>query len=712
MSSQTAHLVLAGGGHTHALLIRQWLMQPMTGVCITLISDQWQAPYSGMLPGVIAGDYSAGEAHIDLARLCKAAGITFIPARITGIDANAQQVLLAGRPALPYDWLSINTGITPSAIPGSDEHAFSLKPVSTLLSRWQSLRETSPTHIAMIGGGAAGFEMIIAIREALLRHSPNTRYSLLSSNPILQGHSRTVQHQARHVLQQHGIHFEETFRAQCIEAGRIIGEHNTAIEADAIFLATPGNAPAWVAHSGLATIDEGFIATTDTLQSTSHANVFAVGDVALQIDHPRPRAGVFAVRQAKPLFHNIRAALQEKHLHRYKPQKQFLSLLRCSPQQAIASRGVLHAQGQWVWRWKDRIDRRFMAMFSNLPAMPVTSHMLEGAINPMRCGGCGAKVGKPLLDRVLAQLADTHPAASSLHQTDDAALITPPPGMQLVQSVDGFRTFIDDPFIFGQIAAQHAVSDIHAMGAAAHSALAFVTLPHGPSRQMESTLRQLMAGILATFDAEGMQLIGGHTAEGAELSVSITANGFIAPGTALNKCGMQAGDLLVLSKPLGTGTLMAAHMQARAKGEWIEAALASMAQSNAAAASTLRERGAHAMTDITGFGLLGHLLEMCDASGCGAELYLDKLPALPGALSCLQQGIESTLAPENRRLADRISNAGAFPGHEKLALLFDPQTAGGLLAALPANSPTEGLFLIGHATDGNGVTLANIKHHS
>jgi selenide,water dikinase len=222
---------------------------------------------------------------------------------------------------------------------------------------------------------------------------------------------------------------------------------------------------------------------------------------------------------------------------------------------------------------------------------------------------------------------------------------------------------------------------------------------------MENTLRQIMAGASRTLQQEGMQLIGGHTAEGAELSLSLTVNGFIAANTSLTKGGMREGDVLVLSKPLGTGTLFAARMHQQARGAWIEHALDIMQQSNGPAARRLRERGAHAATDVTGFGLLGHLLEMCAASDCGATLVLDQLPALPGALDCLAAGIESTLAPENRRFADRLINAADFSAHPKFALLFDPQTSGGLLAALPADSDTGELTVIGTVTASRTITL-------
>jgi selenide,water dikinase len=309
------------------------------------------------------------------------------------------------------------------------------------------------------------------------------------------------------------------------------------------------------------------------------------------------------------------------------------------------------------------------------------------AAQEMRCGGCGAKVGSELLARVLRRLQpESHPdVLIGLEQADDAAVVTLSGNQLLVQSVDFFRAFIDDPYLFGRIAANHCLGDLYAMGAAPQTALAIVTLPHGREAKVESDLYQLLAGATETLRQAGAALIGGHTGEGAELAFGLTVNGTATPEHLWRKSGLQPGDRLVLTKPLGTGTLFAADMRGKARGAWIDGALASMLQSNQSAAETLRRHGARACTDVTGFGLAGHLLEMLRASAANAGLSLQAVPALDGALSLLGQGIASSLAPQNLTHAAAVDR-GAVPADDPLmGLLYDPQTAGGLLAGLPAD---------------------------
>jgi selenide,water dikinase len=254
----------------------------------------------------------------------------------------------------------------------------------------------------------------------------------------------------------------------------------------------------------------------------------------------------------------------------------------------------------------------------------------------------------------------------------------------MVQSVDYFRAFIDDPYLFGRIAANHALGDIFAMGAAPHSALAIATLPYAVEAKLEDQLFQLMAGALAVLGAAGAALIGGHTGEGAELALGFAVNGLADPDRLLRKAGMRPGDRLILTKPLGTGTLLAADMRHQAKGRWIDGALAMMIQSSGPAADCLIRHGAQACTDVTGFGLLGHLVEMAKPSGVAVELALGALPLLDGALDCVARGIVSSLQPANLRLRRAIANLEPAARAPAYPLIFDPQTAGGLLASVPA----------------------------
>jgi selenide,water dikinase len=305
----------------------------------------------------------------------------------------------------------------------------------------------------------------------------------------------------------------------------------------------------------------------------------------------------------------------------------------------------------------------------------------------MRCGGCGAKVGSTVLSRALGELKplDRDDIIIGLHAPDDAAVLRVPPGKAVVHTVDFFRAFIDDPYIFGRVAANHSLGDVFAMGAEAQSATAVATVPYGIESKVEDVVFQMMSGAVDVLNEAGCALVGGHTGEGKELALGFAVNGLIDPEEVMSKGGLRAGDVLLLTKPIGTGTLFAAHARLAARGRWIDAALASMTQSNKRAAECLRKYGSRACTDVTGFGLLGHLVEMTRPSGVDAELDLSAIPVLPGAEETAAAGILSTLQPANIRLRRGIRNQEKWVNHPKYPLIFDPQTAGGLLASVAAD---------------------------
>ena len=473
---------------------------------------------------------------------------------------------------------------------------------------------------------------------------------------------------------------------------------------DEVVWATAAAPPSWPAASGLAVDGAGFIAVDATLQSTSHPDVFAAGDVASVAEHPREKAGVFAVRQGKPLAGNLRRALLGKRLRPFSPQRRFLSLISTGDRYAVASRGRLSAEGAWVWRWKDWIDRRFMRRFSDLPEMdeqpggrrrePVVPPGLappevvrELSVVAMRCGGCGSKVGATLLDRVVARLEPVRreDVVVGLDAPDDAAVASLPAGKLLVQSVDAFRAMIDDPWLFGRITANHCLSDLYAMGAEPCSALAIVTIPHGIESKMETLLEDLLSGAVTVLNDGGAALVGGHTSEGAEVQLGLSVSGSIDPDQILRKGGLQPGDRLVLTKQIGTGTLLAADMRGKAKARWVDGAIRAMLQSNRDAAGAVRAHGGQSCTDVTGFGLLGHLVEMTKASGVDARVALDAVPILDGAEDTAARGLLSSLQPQNVRLRRAVANLETAGADPRYPLLFDPQTAGGLLAGVPAD---------------------------
>jgi selenide, water dikinase len=709
-------IVLVGGGHSHVAVLRRFGMHPLPGVRLTLICRDTHTPYSGMLPGYIAGHYSYDEVHIDLRRLARFAGARFLRDEAVGLDRGAGRVLCRERPPVPYDRLSINIGSTPQMtdVTGAAEHAVPVKPIHGFDARWRMLldrvrKHPGVTRIAVVGGGAGGVELTLAMQyrlrnelRALGRDPDELGFHLLTRDAdILPTHNASVRRAFDRVLAGRGVVLHRNAEVNHVSATRLRAAGGETVEAgEVIWVTRAGGAP-WLRDTGLALDAEGFIRVTDTLQTVTDPKVFAAGDIASMVSYPLEKAGVFAVRQGPPLAENLRRAVEGRALKAYRPQSRWLALISTGDRYAVASRGTLRVEGAWVWRWKDWIDRRFMAKFNQLPEMerdastpgsPVRLDEDEAtqAISAlaMRCGGCGAKVGATVLSRALGALRPLErvDVLIGLHAPDDAAVVRVPPGKAMVHTVDFFRAFIDDPYVFGRIAANHALGDIFAMGAEAQSATAIVTVPPGLEAKVEDVLFQMMSGAVEVLNDAGCALVGGHTGEGRELALGFAVNGLVDEdmGTVMRKGGMQPGDVLVLTKPIGTGTLFAAHERLQARGRWIDAALASMCQSNRLGAQCLREHGASACTDLTGFGLLGHLVEMTRPSGVDAEVDLSALPVLEGAEETSAAGILSSLQPENVRLRRALRNQQDAVGHPRYPLLFDPQTAGGLLASVPA----------------------------
>ena len=708
-------LVLVGGGHSHVAVLRAFGMRPLPGVRITLISRDTQTPYSGMLPGFIAGRYSVDEAHIDLVPLSRFAGARFIKGEVTGLDPASRTILFADRPPVSYDILSINTGSTPSTRGASDPEAalIPVKPIDRFLEQWQRLLERlrergEPTKIAVVGGGVGGVELALAIESYLASEYPSAKNQasvglqlLTADSDILMQHPESVRGRLRSLMKERGIAITVDARVTQYANGRIQTSGGAEYTADEVLWVTHAAPSTWVAQAGLEVDDDGFLSVDACLNSVSRREIFGAGDVVTMRDSPRPKSGVFAVRQGKPLAENLRRALLGKPLRRYRPQHEFLRLIGTGDGSAVAVRGSLVAQGRWVWAWKQWIDRRFMRRYQVLPEMdtrkrawfpPSVPPVLAGDFfaagkDNMRCGGCGAKVGADVLAAAIAAVKTVRrdDVLVGLDAPDDAAVVAVPENKLAVLSVDAFRPMIEDPYLFGQITANHCLNDLFAMGAEAQSVMTIAAMPVWPEHKLVDELRQMLAGATRVFDAAGAQLVGGHTSEAAELSLGFSVTGLITREQLLCKASLQAGDCLVLTKALGTGTLFAADMRAKARGRWVDVALESMLQSNLAASQCLLKHAASACTDVTGFGLIGHLLEMTAKSGQGVTIDLDQLPALDGALESMQAGFFSTLHPKNKRAATHALPDMGADRHPRYALLFDPQTAGGLLASVPAD---------------------------
>ena len=364
----TQRLLLIGAGHAHAQVLRDWITAPVPGVRLVLVSPSSQAPYSGMVPGWLAGVYRFDEICIDFAALAAAAGARLLIDELVALDPDRHLAHLASGQVLGYELLSLNVGSTlrppPLAGPGQ---VLALRPLGELRQRWESLlgspalaQRHQPLRITAVGGGAAGVEALLAVLACLRQRHPGQAMQgqLITRGTLLPGMAAGARHAAMAALAAAGA---RVLTHTAFDAGK------PQDAPDLLLWATGAQSHAWQASSGLAVSAGGFIVINARLQSRSHPQVLAVGDCAHfadQADTPLPKAGVFAVRMAPVLSHNLRALLLGQALRPYRPQRRYLALLATADGRAIGAWDGLAAQGRWLWHWKDRIDRGFLARYA------------------------------------------------------------------------------------------------------------------------------------------------------------------------------------------------------------------------------------------------------------------------------------------------------------------------------------------------------------
>lgn len=680
-------LILLGGGHAHVQVLTALAMKSFPETEVVLISRDIHTPYSGMLPGYIAGHYTHDDIHIDLSKLARRANAQFIAESASGIDPEAQRITFPERPALHYDWLSINIGSTPNQrTPGAAEYALGVKPIDAFLKRLHSAIETlksAPTAlpIAVVGGGAAGVEVAMALRYRLQQERITTPIILVAGGGLLPGMPDKARLLMRAELERQQIKVRES-RVESVHETLLYFADREALPVSLTIWTTGAVAKPWLADTGLQLTEHGFIAVEDTLQSVSHPRVFAAGDVATMVNQPRPKAGVFAVRQGQMLVNNLRRAVAGESLKTYSLQSSFLSLLALGDRRAIGVRRRWATSGKWVWWWKNTIDRRFMKKFQVRP-MPIAH---QDDPTAMRCTGCGGKVGGGVLRDALSLVPEVgggQDVTSGIVLAD--AAISRQGEQRYLQSTDTFVDCIFDDYRLGQLIALHASNDVLSSGVFPDTALATVGIPPGSASLQADRLQQIQQGMQAVLSVWDCSIVGGHTLETDKPQVGLTVTAVVPGDTPLwSKSGAQPGDQICLTHPLGSGLLLAGYQSFRTEGRWLQAWLQTILASRHALMTTLQALSVTTVTDVSGFGLLGHLHEICQASQVGAALDYSSIPFLVGAESLAASGVQSSLLPSNKSYAP--TDFAGFPDAELLTaenLLYDPQTAGGFLVILP-----------------------------
>lgn len=700
-------LVLVGAGHAHLQVLRQLVMKPLDGLQVTVVSRNTHTAYSGMVPGYVEGNYDWDDIHIDVAPLCAACGANLIQAEVQGLDVPARKVCLSGRPDLRFDLLSINVGSAAAGLSFGQE-GIPIRPAGDFLGELENLitraRHQGSVDITMVGSGASGVEVAFALERRLQKEPAIYRHRIriVTSSPhCLSEYDYRVRKKVTIALKDSGIQLVTGFHVVKAENNFLQAQDGRRLEYSDLFWATPAVPQKWFRDAGLAVDGQGFLLVDENLVCVGVPIVFGAGDAISILHNSRPKAGVFAVRQGLALHHNIYRKLRARPPKAFKPQKNFLSLISLGRKVAIATRGWLSFQGRLAWYWKDWIDRRFLRRFrfdnsrgrNRMLHRMQTSGKFPVVVNPdgrkvvlsevNHCGACASKLSSELLIRVLKRL-DLLPVEAD-YAGDDAAVTELPANVRIVQSADSFRAMLPDPYLVGRIAAVHALNDLYAMGASPVNALALVTVPWARPELMEDKLFQTLSGILTALKEDEVALSGGHSGEGPELHVGISVTGL--EGDRLwQKSGLRDGDALILTKPVGSGVLFAANMRGQCSSRWLLGALETLTQSNKRAQAVLYDYDVQGCTDITGFGLLGHALEMARASACELLIRSAKVPVLEGAEACFAAGVESSLQNANERALQDIRLKNLSRSDARVRVLMDPMTAGGLLAGVPATS--------------------------
>lgn len=697
-------------------------MDPPANVRLQIILDRPVAVYSGMVPGFVAGDYALHELEIDVLPLARRAKAGVILSAGVDLDPVRKVISIEGRPPIRFDLASLDVGSTVRGLdlPGVSKHTLATRPIGRFVEAIDDRLEAfgklgHPPRILLVGGGAAGTELAFTIDARLRRAGIKPSLAIITGDEeLLSGTSNQTRRVVAREVEARGIETIVSRRVVRADAsgvviapvdGLVADADEIQLRADLVVWATGAAPIAFPGGEGgesgegttaLSRDAGGFLEIRDTLQTVGFDDVFAVGDCARLVNHPWvPRAGVYAVRQGPILEQNLRARLDGKKLRPYRPQRNFLSLLYLGEQRALGSKWGFASANVLLFRLKDWIDRRFMAGFQILDEMGHPNARLAelGAMKSSRtgadeeeemvCGGCAAKLGAEPLTAALARLPVARPDPTillGLDARDDVAATRDEMGRTTLHNVDVIRSFCDDPWLVGRVAASNALSDLFAKGGRPRYAQAVIGLPDCEADDAQEILFQVLSGIRKTLDELDISLLGGHTTIGEELTVGLSVIGEGPDGgELLRQAGARAGDDLLLSRGLGTGVVLAADRMGLARGEWVAAAHAAMQHTNEVAGRVAHDIGAHAATDVTGFGFAGHLLTLLEANDLIAQIERHAIPFLPGAELLWESGHRSTAHPANRDAFLRRIH-GATAADE--AWLFDPQTAGGLLLAV------------------------------
>ncbi len=674
----TKQLVLIGGGHANVQVLKKLCMNNIKGLHTILISENFETIYSGMTPGFIHDDFSKEEISIDLQRLCFNAGATFIKDKVVKLDTNHKELHLQNFPSVNYDLLSINTGSISNTKKINIENTskyFFVKPISSLvknLSQIDQIVKNNKNKIVIIGGGVASYELAFSLKR---RYENPFEITILGKKILKEKNlNKKTKNDLKKIAENLKI---KECRGEVISISEkyLTLNNGERIDCDLSLISTGASIEPWLLESSLIKDEKGFIKVNDNLLSINDKNIFVTGDACSIENKPKPKSGVMAVRQGETLKENIFLKLTGKNLIKFKPQKNWLYLIGTYKNYALLNYFFLSFHGQWCWRFKVWIDRNFINnfKFTNNLRMAKKNFELENFKNTlMYCQGCGSKVSKNTLINYIKKNSD------NIYLKDSS--IVNNPSLQILQTIDHTKLFSSlNPFDFGKISYLHSQNDILAAGGVVKSLSVSLGVPFSENSVEKFYLEYFMEGIKYEADKYGCVISSGHSYQSQEPGITLTLNGEIK--TDISKNSAKVGDLIYLSKPLGTGYLLAAYFNNSdmISGNDFEKILNYLKKGNFFAVKSARNSDSQAMTDISGFGLSSHLIDICLSSNLSSELILSPDILINKNIDLLRM-FKSTSFENNYNSSREYIEISEY--HPLKNILFDPQTNGPMLITI------------------------------
>ena len=671
-------LVLIGGGHSNVQVLKKLCINNIKGLHTILISEYFEATYSGMTPGYIHKDFSKEEISIDLQRLCFNAGATFIKDKVIKLDTNHQELQLQNSPPVNYDLLSINTGSISNAKKIHIENSsrcFFVKPISSLiknLTQIDKIVRNKEKKITIIGGGVASYELAFSLKR---RYESPLEITILGKKILKEKNlNKKTKNDLKKIAKNLNIK-EYTGEVISISEKYLTLNNGDKIDCDLTLVSTGASIESWLIESNLSKNEKGFIRVNNNLLSISDKNIFVTGDACSLENKPKPKSGVMAVRQGEILKENIFLKLIGKNLIKFKPQKNWLYLIGTYKNYALLNYFFLSFHSRLCWRLKVWIDRNFINNFrftSNL-RMNKRSFELENFKNTkMYCQGCGSKVSKNTLINYIKKTSD------NIYLKDSS--IVNNKSLQILQTIDHIKLFSSlNPFDFGKISYLHSQNDILAAGGEVKSLSVSLSMPFSENSVEKFYLAYFMEGIKFEADKDNCVISSGHSYQSQEPGITLTLNGEIESNVSKNSA--KVGDLIYLSKPLGTGYLLAAYYNNSKllSGSDFEKILNNLKKGNHFAVKSARNSGSQTMTDISGFGLSSHLIDICLSSNLSSELILSSDILINLNIELLKK-FQSTGFKNNQKSSREYIKISE--NHPLKNILFDPQTNGPMLITI------------------------------